>query len=189
MAWVEKDHNDHRVSTPPRYMQGCQPPDQAAQSHIQPGPECLQGWGIHSLLGQPVTPFQIAAWSCFSAAKTSSSCPGGRHRAGRRDWLVGDVCHQTRHRQLQVSGGGRGCSHWTSSWTPPTVLLCQRRHQAGNGPEAETPLARRVWADSCISAELAVRLGLMLANGGIFLSNPTSLATFPGLRSVMSETY
>ena len=53
MAWVEKDHNDHWVSTP-CYVQGHQPADQAAQSHIQPGPECLQGWGIHSLLGQPV---------------------------------------------------------------------------------------------------------------------------------------
>ena len=39
---------------PPCYVQGCQPADQAAQSHIQPGPECLQGWGIHSFLGQPV---------------------------------------------------------------------------------------------------------------------------------------
>jgi len=35
MAWVEKEHNDHRVSTP-CYVQGHQPPDQAAQSHIQP---------------------------------------------------------------------------------------------------------------------------------------------------------
>ena len=35
-------------------MQGRQPPDQAAQSHIQPGLECLQGWDIHSLIGQPV---------------------------------------------------------------------------------------------------------------------------------------
>ena len=35
---------------PPCYVQGRQPPDQAAQSHIQPGLECLQGWGIHSLL-------------------------------------------------------------------------------------------------------------------------------------------
>ena len=52
MAWVEKDCNDHVVSTP-CCMQGCQPPDQAAQSHIQPGLECLQGWGIHNLLGQP----------------------------------------------------------------------------------------------------------------------------------------
>jgi len=50
MAWVEKDHNAHPVPTP-CYVQGCQPADQAAQSHIQPGLECLQGWGIHSLLG------------------------------------------------------------------------------------------------------------------------------------------
>ena len=35
---------------PPCYVQARQPPDQAAQSHIQPGPECLQGWGIHKLL-------------------------------------------------------------------------------------------------------------------------------------------
>jgi len=39
---------------PPCYVQGRLPPDQAAQSHIRPGPECLQGWGAHSLLGQPV---------------------------------------------------------------------------------------------------------------------------------------
>ena len=53
MAWVEKAHNAHPVPTP-CYVQGRQPADQAAQSHIQPGLECLQGWGIHSLLGQPV---------------------------------------------------------------------------------------------------------------------------------------
>ena len=52
MAWVEKD-NAHPVPTP-CYVQGHQPAAQAAQSHIQPGLECLQGWGIHSLLGQPV---------------------------------------------------------------------------------------------------------------------------------------
>jgi len=52
MAWVEKDHADHPVPTP-CYVQGHQPADQAAQSHIQPGLECLQGWVIHSLLGQP----------------------------------------------------------------------------------------------------------------------------------------
>jgi len=53
MAWVEKAHSAHPVPTP-CYVQGRQPGDQAAQSHIQPGLECLQGWGIHSLLGQPV---------------------------------------------------------------------------------------------------------------------------------------
>jgi len=34
MAWVEKDLKDHLVSTP-CCVQGRQPPDQAAQSHIQ----------------------------------------------------------------------------------------------------------------------------------------------------------
>jgi len=37
---------------PPCYVQGCQSPDQAPQSHIQPGLECLQGWDIHNLSGQ-----------------------------------------------------------------------------------------------------------------------------------------
>ena len=45
MAWIGKDHNDHLVPTP-CYVQGRQPADQAAQSHIQPGLECLQGRGI-----------------------------------------------------------------------------------------------------------------------------------------------
>ena len=53
MAWVERDLNDHLISTP-CYVQGHQPPEQAAQSHIQPGLECLQGWGIHNLLGESV---------------------------------------------------------------------------------------------------------------------------------------
>jgi len=53
MAWVAKNHNAHPDPTP-CYVQGRQPAAQAAQSHIQPGLECLQGWGIHSLLGQPV---------------------------------------------------------------------------------------------------------------------------------------
>ena len=53
MAWVEKDYNAHPVPTP-CYVQGRQPAAQAVQSHIQPGLEYLQGWGIHSLLGQPV---------------------------------------------------------------------------------------------------------------------------------------
>ena len=51
--WIEKDHNAHPVPTP-CFVQGRQSAAQAAQSHIQPGLECLQGWGIHSLLGQPV---------------------------------------------------------------------------------------------------------------------------------------
>ena len=39
---------------PPCHRQGHQPLDQATQSHIQPGLKCLQGWGVHNLLGQPV---------------------------------------------------------------------------------------------------------------------------------------
>lgn len=42
-AWVEKDHSEHLVSTPPCCVQGHQPLEQAAQSHVQPGLECLQG--------------------------------------------------------------------------------------------------------------------------------------------------
>jgi len=51
MAWVERTTIIIQFQ-PPCYVQGCQPADQAAQSHIQPGLECLQGWGIHNLLGQ-----------------------------------------------------------------------------------------------------------------------------------------
>ena len=39
---------------PPCYVQGRQPLDQSALCHMQPGLECLQGWGIHNLQGQPV---------------------------------------------------------------------------------------------------------------------------------------
>jgi len=63
MAWVEKDHNDHPVPTP-CYVQGRQPPDQAAQSRIQPGLECLQGWGIHSLLGHMIVSNVRVAFTC-----------------------------------------------------------------------------------------------------------------------------
>jgi len=53
MAWIAKAHDAHPVPTPCR-VQGRHPAAQAAQRPIQPGLECLQGWGIHSLLGQPV---------------------------------------------------------------------------------------------------------------------------------------
>ena len=39
------------ISSNPCCVQGRQPAAQAAQSHIQPGHECLQGWGIHPSLG------------------------------------------------------------------------------------------------------------------------------------------
>ena len=53
MAWVEKDPKDHLVSAP-CYVQSHQPPEQAAQSHIQPDLERTEEWGIHNLLGQPI---------------------------------------------------------------------------------------------------------------------------------------
>jgi len=65
MAWVEKDHNAHLNPTP-CYVQGHQPPDQAAQSHIQPDFECLQGWGIHNLLGQQLK--NKSTWFVSSSA-------------------------------------------------------------------------------------------------------------------------
>ena len=71
MAWVEKDRNAHPVPTP-CYVQGRQPAAQAAQSHIQPGLECLQGWGIHSLLGQPV---QCVTTLCVSPFDAWERCP------------------------------------------------------------------------------------------------------------------
>ena len=49
MAWVEKDHNDHLVSTQ-CYVQDCQPLDQATQSQRAQSLEYLQGWGIYNLL-------------------------------------------------------------------------------------------------------------------------------------------
>ena len=52
-------------------MQGCQPPGQAAQSHIQPGLECLQRWGINNLLGQPVP-----MCYCLLSGDTLKQVPG-----------------------------------------------------------------------------------------------------------------
>ena len=72
MARVENDCNAHLVSTP-RGVQGRQPLDQAAQSHIQPVLECLQGWGIHSLLGQPVpVPGKAVLFGSSQPSKPSS---------------------------------------------------------------------------------------------------------------------
>jgi len=52
VARVEKDLKDHPVST--LLLWAGFTLDQAAQSYIQPSFECLQGWGIHNLSGQPV---------------------------------------------------------------------------------------------------------------------------------------
>jgi len=67
---------------PPCYVQGHQPLEQAAQSHIQPGLECLQGWGIYNLLGQPVLVHYhnhvplLAGHPFFNAAQNTVGLPG-----------------------------------------------------------------------------------------------------------------
>jgi len=68
MAWVEKEHSDHLISTP-CYVQGRQPAAQAAQRPIQPGLECLQGWGIHSLLGQRTSGSDFETFVCATPLK------------------------------------------------------------------------------------------------------------------------
>ncbi|EOB08416.1 hypothetical protein Anapl_06434, partial [Anas platyrhynchos] len=53
MAQVGRNLKDHPFP-PPCHGQEHLPPDQVAQSPIQPGLEHLQGWGIHNFSGQPV---------------------------------------------------------------------------------------------------------------------------------------
>ena len=51
MAWIEKDHNNHPVPTP-CYVQGRQPPDQAAQSHSQPGESVHKHFEMNMCMAQ-----------------------------------------------------------------------------------------------------------------------------------------
>jgi len=76
MVWVGRDLKDHLV-LPPCYGQEQHPPDQVAQSSIQPGPEHCQGGGSHSFPGQPV---QVSA-AALLTLKTSTNSPGERHAA------------------------------------------------------------------------------------------------------------
>ena len=102
MAWVERDHSDHPVSNPPCYVHGRQPADQAAQSHIQPGLECLQGWGIHSLLGQAV----LVVQTLKAEGLHSSTLP--------QTALLPAAFKQHK----MVAGGGRTC------WTKNIAHMC-----------------------------------------------------------------
>ena len=86
MAWVEKDHSDHWVPTP-CYVQGHQPAAQAAQSHIQPGLECLQGWGIY----WGCTPFQgnklckeSTSRACSHSALSVTTCWQGKQFSNQK---------------------------------------------------------------------------------------------------------
>jgi len=46
----------------PCHCQGRQLLNQAAQSHIQPDHECIHGWSVHNLLGQPVPVHHHPLW-------------------------------------------------------------------------------------------------------------------------------
>ena len=71
-AWVGRDLKAHPVSTL-CHGQGCDPADQAAQGPIQPGLECLQGWGLTtpSVKNFPNIKFKYLLFSF----KTVPPCP------------------------------------------------------------------------------------------------------------------
>ena len=78
MAGVEKDLKDHLVSIPlpwtgsPTTKPGC-------QSHIQPGFECLQGWGTHNALDMfESSPFFMYKLLCTKFYYTSFSLNIGK---------------------------------------------------------------------------------------------------------------
>jgi len=53
---LEGTFEGHLVQ-PPCHKQGQLHPEQVAQSPVQPGLECLQGWGIDHQSGQPLPGF------------------------------------------------------------------------------------------------------------------------------------
>jgi len=74
------------ISSNPLLCAGSPTSSPGCQSHIQPGLECLQGWGIHSLLGQPVqcvtTLFASPSvpdrcWLCISFIQEVTNTPLG----------------------------------------------------------------------------------------------------------------
>jgi len=83
---LEETFKGHLVQ-PPCHEQGHLQPDQVAQSSLQPGLECFQGWGLHYLSGQPVQVFhhahckkyppcvEISTSTNLSTAKATLSCP------------------------------------------------------------------------------------------------------------------
>jgi len=119
MAWVEKDPSVHPVPTP-CYVQGHQPAAQAADSHIQPGLECLQGWGIHSLLGQPV---QCVTMFLSDLSQAVPAGPPGlccvlQHKAGNGSpsleiSLKGRFCGQQMQSPLEILSAGWSLPFYT----------------------------------------------------------------------------
>jgi len=72
MVWVRRDFKAHAVLIP-CHGQGCYPPAQAAEDSIQPVPEQLQGWGIHSFSGQLISAPQRPFIENFSLNTFSKS--------------------------------------------------------------------------------------------------------------------
>ena len=61
MARVGRDLKDHQAPTPLPHAGLPSSVSNTAQGPIQPGLEQLQGWGIHSLSGQPVPDMLVVA--------------------------------------------------------------------------------------------------------------------------------
>ena len=61
---LEGTFKDHLVQSPCN-EQGHLQLDQVAQSPVQPGLECSQGWGIYHLSGQPVPVFHHPHYKKF----------------------------------------------------------------------------------------------------------------------------
>jgi len=150
MAWVEKDHNDHLVS-PPCYMQGHQPVDQAAQSHIQPSLECLQGWGIHSLLGQCVP----VMWRCARVCELLGELETGE--ASVRQGHGASLCLMQREpptlEVFNIPTCSRGCLPIEEAACPPAAC-------PGFNPARSDPLQALQSVTSAGSTCLGIKLRL-----------------------------
>ena len=94
---------------PPCYVQGCQPPNQAAQSHIQPSLECIQRRGIHNLQELAILSYllhgMITVGCCYSSCSSYSST----NILGKQEFVVkGESLPQRAYNQRNNSKGSMG---------------------------------------------------------------------------------
>jgi len=86
IEWLGLEWHLSPLSSTPLSCAGCHPPAQAAQGHIQPGLEHLQGWDIHRFFGQP-SPVTLWHQNCWGTGKPQPV--GGRgimDSAGAEGW-------------------------------------------------------------------------------------------------------